>query len=145
MTSFLDFFQISIGALTRGKRHLVSVDASTTVQDAIIVFNEHRVSTLPVFETSIDSDSVCCFDGKRCVGMISMADIAVYIITFAKSFIMSEGDGKSIGECLKDPVRETIGYACESDVFLGITSEDENSPLSSVVERMCIGINLVLF
>jgi hypothetical protein len=142
MASFLDFFQISVGALTREKRDLVDIDASTTVHDAIAIFNEQRVSTLPVYETSKGSDPAYCHNGRSYVGMISMADITVYIITFAKSFIVCEGDGKSVTQCLNDPIRETIGSANESDVFIGFSTEHEDSPLSRVVERMCIGINI---
>lgn len=144
MASFMDFFQISLGSLTREKRDLVQLEASSTIQATIEIFNEQKVSSIPIYEISQGTNEAFCHDGKSYVGLVSMADIAVYIISLEKSFVAQDGAGKSVTQCLNDPVREAIGYAAESGMYIGFSIEHDDTPLSKVVERMCVGMHRCL-
>ena len=146
MTSFLEFFQTTVGAITHEKRPLVDMDAMTSIRSAMIKFNQERVSTIPIFKPALPtSEPTLCYGGRCYIGMISMTDIVVYIMGFASSIIAQEGSGKTVQECLNDPVEAVIGCSRESGVYFGMSVTYEDAPLSSVVDSMCVGKRIATY
>lgn len=163
MSSFFDTLNISLLNLIENKKELIEVSSSQTISSVLSILNEHFISSLPVFEESVENNNNNNNENnnnnnennkiKRIyIGIISIVDILVYINRYQKhtsSFLSSLSSlslsSSSLGEnsedILKQPIRKAIGATMESsNLFI----ETEKSSLSSVINKMCQGLFFII-
>jgi CBS domain-containing protein len=146
MASFLDLFNATIGTITASKHELIEIKSSVTVKVALQLMITHQVTVLPIYqppsassislsETEDVQPSAAPFvsQGKEYLGMVTLNDIVSFIINVYLN------EAERIDDCFHTPVYEILGSSNESAIDRSLVIENEETPLSALIDKFCQG------
>jgi CBS domain-containing protein len=134
MSSFLDFFNVTIGTITESKHSLIEIKSSLTILETLVLMRENNISVVPVYEPPSSMSTVqYVSQGKEYIGLISLNDIVTFIINVYLN------EAERIDDCFSTSVYEILGVTTESSIDRPLSIESENTPLSSVIDKLCQG------
>jgi hypothetical protein len=147
MTSFLDFFQVSLQTVTSKKKELISIDSSKSIFETVALLQESKVSCVAVTQspTKCNHLATTCDETKIYIGIVSMSDIALFLLDKSKAFTTTLGECESISNCIHHPIYRVIGCTQESATYIGFSIDREDCPLSGIVDKFCQGHILIVW
>lgn len=142
MTSFIDFFSISVGTLVNNKQVLIEVGETEQISDVLVKLNQHGISSVPLYrkKDSNSKEEYSCH-GKEYIGIVSTCDIVSFILQNAKLSSTQAVNADMISMQMAMPIKNVLGETLESSLNLAFTVVAPSTPLTHVVDEMFQGTN----
>ena len=138
MSSFLN--NITVGGVLEVSQELVEVESSTPICEVLVLFDERKVSSIPIYATptGCKHTTLCECEapaGKKYIGLISVIDIIAFLLKRHDEecvdfdVLMSETE-----------IRCVIGSTAESSLDIALCIASASAPLSEITNKMSQGV-----